>query len=140
MTAVRDHDQGGRRYRVVCAGCGTAHTPPLVPRTASDARLLARRDGWRAPTAKKKRRTQTDQCPTCKQKENALMATADQIAVATQPKRRKTRKGEGRDYTPDLEQLTPAHPVTPEEEAAVRALLADQPDADVLADMLGVAR
>src|SRR5690606_11226267 len=75
MTAVRDHDQGGRRYRVVCAGCGTAHTPPLVPRTASDARLLARRDGWRAPTAKKKRRTQTDQCPTCKQKENALMAT-----------------------------------------------------------------
>lgn len=138
MTAVRDHDQDGRRYRVVCTGCGTAHVPPLVPRTASDARLLARRDGWRAPTSKSKRRTQTDQCPTCKQKETP-MATADQIAVATQPTRRRpSRKGSGRDFTSD--QIPLPDPVTPEEEAAVRALLAGQPDADVLADMLGVNR
>src|SRR5690606_35886525 len=137
MTAVRDHDQGGRRYPVVFTGCGTAPTPPPTPRAASDRCLFASRDGWRARAAKRARTKQTGPCPTCK--EPPPMPTAARIAVATQPTpRRPSQKGSGRDFTSD--QIPLPDPVTPEEEAAVRALLAGQPDADVLADMLGVNR
>ena len=69
MTALRGLDGVGRMYAVVCASCGIDHRSRLTPRTASDARHLARKDGWRAPTSKAKR-GRGDLCPDCRTKEH----------------------------------------------------------------------
>ena len=70
MTALRGLDGVGRMYAVVCASCGTDHRPRRRPRAASDARYLARKDGWRVTASKAKRKTHPDLCPDCRTKEN----------------------------------------------------------------------
>ena len=54
-------------YRMRCdwPGCGAEHTSPVLVSSASDARVLARADGWRAPNASKRRTagTPVDLCP-----------------------------------------------------------------------------
>lgn len=55
-------------YRMACdwPGCTTEHTHHLTARSASDARYLARADGWRAPNSPKSRRATdrpVDLCP-----------------------------------------------------------------------------
>lgn len=52
-----------RIYVVVCDKCSKPHVTPLRVRTASDARYLARKDGWRAPH---KAENMTVLCPVCR--------------------------------------------------------------------------
>lgn len=54
-------------YRMRCdwPGCTQVHEPDLRARTASDARYLAQRDGWKAPNSARirARRDIVDLCP-----------------------------------------------------------------------------
>ena len=68
MSHVRTRDPGEPPvYRMRCdwPGCTQVHQPDLRARTASDARYLARADGWRAPNAAKNRKADkiVDLCP-----------------------------------------------------------------------------
>ena len=69
MAHIRDTHQGAPRLRITCSRCGTTHACPLSARCASDARHLARRDGWRVHNAPRRREKSPDLCPDCR-KEN----------------------------------------------------------------------
>lgn len=66
MSVTLTNTPNGRLYRLRCDQCGATHTPALATRTASDARHLARADGWRASSSKRKRPTHAQLCPMCR--------------------------------------------------------------------------
>lgn len=67
MSHIRHRAPGqAPTYRMACdwPGCTAEHASMVIVRSASDARVLARAEGWKAPnTAKRKTGGLVDLCP-----------------------------------------------------------------------------